>query len=125
MSEEKRKKQNTKGTANDIDKKVGINIRQRRMEMGLSQGKMATLLGITFQQIQKYEKGANRVAAGRLKEIADILDVTPNYFYDTHHVGVCVKEVRLNKAMRDMPKPIQMAMTNLARAINVELGKGQ
>ncbi|WP_208441224.1 helix-turn-helix domain-containing protein [Bartonella raoultii] len=64
---------------NDIS--VGRNIRFRRSIMGLSQKQLGNCLGITSQQIQKYEKGINRVGAGRLQEIADILDVPVSFFY--------------------------------------------
>ncbi|VEJ45841.1 helix-turn-helix domain-containing protein [Bartonella vinsonii] len=64
---------------NDIS--VGRKIRFRRNVMGLSQKQLSNHLGVTYQQIQKYEKGLNRVGAGRLKEIADILDVPISFFY--------------------------------------------
>ncbi|ATP12742.1 helix-turn-helix domain-containing protein [Bartonella henselae] len=64
---------------NDIS--VGKKIRFRRSIMGLSQKQLGSHLGITFQQIQKYEKGINRVSAGRLQEIADRLDVPVSFFY--------------------------------------------
>ncbi|MBB5074006.1 transcriptional regulator with XRE-family HTH domain [Bartonella callosciuri] len=64
---------------NDIS--VGKKIRFKRTRLGMSQKQLGSQLGITFQQIQKYEKGLNRVGAGRLKEIADILDVPISFFY--------------------------------------------
>jgi transcriptional regulator with XRE-family HTH domain len=65
-----------------IDKHAGARLRLRRMMIGMSQEKLAAALGITFQQIQKYEKGANRIAASRLQQIARILQVTPSFFFD-------------------------------------------
>jgi len=65
-----------------IDRVVGQRIRWRRRELKLSQEQLAELLGLTFQQVQKYEKGVNRVSAGRLFEIASVMGVTVNYFYD-------------------------------------------
>lgn len=71
-----------KKQANPIDAYVGNRMRLRRMLIGLSQEKMGEMLGLTFQQVQKYEKGVNRIGAGRLYQIADILSVPINYFYD-------------------------------------------
>jgi transcriptional regulator with XRE-family HTH domain len=64
------------------DVEVGRRIRARRMATQMSQMDLAGRLGVTFQQVQKYEKGTNRVAAGRLKRIARILDVPILYFFD-------------------------------------------
>jgi len=68
--------------ATDVDEYVGRRTRQRRLELGLSQGELAKAVGITFQQIQKYENGANRVSAGRLYNMARHLDVTLDYFFE-------------------------------------------
>lgn len=65
-----------------IDRVVGQRIRWRRRELKLSQEQLADLLNLTFQQVQKYEKGVNRVSAGRLFEIASVMGVAVNYFYD-------------------------------------------
>ncbi|WP_019222889.1 helix-turn-helix domain-containing protein [Bartonella rattaustraliani] len=71
--------QDKKPHPNDIS--VGKKIRFRRNFMKISQKQLGRQLGVSFQQIQKYEKGINRVAAGRLQEIANILDVDISYFY--------------------------------------------
>ena len=68
--------------ANPIDGQVGNRVRIRRMLIGMSQEKLGDLLGLTFQQVQKYEKGINRIGAGRLFEISRILDVPIDFFYD-------------------------------------------
>ena len=65
-----------------IDIHVGARLRMRRLLVGLSQEKLGAALGITFQQIQKYEKGANRISASRLQELARILQVPPSFFFD-------------------------------------------
>lgn len=65
-----------------IDLHVGARIRLRRLMLRMSQEKLGDALGLTFQQIQKYEKGANRVSASRLYEIAKALDVDIKYFFD-------------------------------------------
>jgi len=69
------------GRANPIDAHVGARLRQRRAFLGMSQEKLARSLGLTFQQIQKYERGANRIGAGRLYQLAAVLDVPVAYFY--------------------------------------------
>ena len=64
-----------------IDRHVGSQVRTRRLLLGMSQEKLGDALGLTFQQVQKYEKGANRIGASRLLEMACILDVPIEYFY--------------------------------------------
>lgn len=71
-----------KKQANPIDGHVGNRVRLRRMLVGMSQEKLGELLGLTFQQVQKYEKGVNRIGAGRLFHIAKILNVPIDYFYE-------------------------------------------
>jgi transcriptional regulator with XRE-family HTH domain len=69
-------------SADATDHSVGEKIRARRIMHGLTQTVLADKLGITFQQIQKYEKGSNRVSAGRLKQIAEILEVPVSFFFE-------------------------------------------
>ena len=71
-----------KKQANPVDARVGHRVRLRRMLMGMSQERLGELLGLTFQQVQKYEKGVNRIGAGRLFEIATILGVPIGFFYE-------------------------------------------
>lgn len=71
-----------KKTPNPIDVHVGSRIRLRRTMLGMSQEKLGDSLGITFQQVQKYEKGANRVGASRLQHIAEILNVPIPFFFE-------------------------------------------
>ncbi len=68
--------------ANSVDVHVGSRIRMRRMMVGMSQEKLGESMGVTFQQIQKYEKGSNRVGAGRLHKLAQVLTVPIGYFYE-------------------------------------------
>lgn len=68
--------------ARDIDAHVGARLRERRESLGLSQGKLGQHLGLTFSQIQKYEKGSNRIGAGRLFQIAEFLRVPVTYFFE-------------------------------------------
>lgn len=72
-----------KGRASSIDEYVGGRLRQRRTLLGFSQEKLAEAVGITFQQIQKYENGANRVSAGRLYEFSKVLQVPVSFFFDS------------------------------------------
>lgn len=65
-----------------VDIHVGSRVRMRRILVGMSQEKLGEQLGLTFQQVQKYEKGSNRVGASRLFEISRILDVPVSFFYD-------------------------------------------
>lgn len=65
-----------------VDVHVGNRLRTRRRMLGLSQSTLATQAAITFQQVQKYERGANRVSASRLWEFASVLGVSPAYFFD-------------------------------------------
>jgi transcriptional regulator with XRE-family HTH domain len=67
-----------------IDKHVGSRMRMRRLILGMSQEKLGEALGITFQQIQKYEKGTNRIGASRLHAMAGVLGVPVQYFYDDY-----------------------------------------
>ena len=68
--------------AEDIDRHVGARMRERRMMLGLSQQELAALIGVTYQQAHKYEKGINRIAAGRLSTIAQALGVEVSYFFE-------------------------------------------
>lgn len=68
--------------ASEVDRLVGDRIRRRRILMGLTQDQLGEALGISYQQIQKYETGANRVSAGRLYLISKSLDVSPGWFFD-------------------------------------------
>lgn len=76
-----------------VDVHVGSRVKLRRTLQGISQQKLGNQLGITFQQIQKYEKGSNRIGASRLFELSQSLDVPPSFFFD------------------DMPRAVQMDVT--------------
>ena len=71
-----------KNPLNSVDVYVGARLRMRRAMLGMSQSKLGTILGVTFQQIQKYEKGVNRISASRLKQAAGVFDVDIDWFYD-------------------------------------------
>ena len=76
------KGRNPLGKPNPIDIHVGTRIRQRRTLLGLSQSKLAEAIGLTFQQVQKYERGTNRVGSSRMFEIARVLGVPVAYFFE-------------------------------------------
>jgi transcriptional regulator with XRE-family HTH domain len=71
-----------KKAPNPIDKHVGSRVRMRRMMLGMSQEKLGDALGLTFQQVQKYEKGTNRIGASRLQQISEILQVPVSFFFE-------------------------------------------
>ncbi len=68
-------------SASEIDAYVGQRMRRRREALGISQGRLGRHLGLTFSQVQKYEKGTNRIGAGRLYQIATFLGVPPSHFF--------------------------------------------
>ena len=70
-----------KKTPNPIDVFVGSRVRLRRLMVGMSQEALADRLGVTFQQVQKYEKGTNRISASRLQAIAEVFRVPPSFFF--------------------------------------------
>ena len=84
-----------KKAPNPTDKHVGSRVRMRRMMLGMSQEKLGNNLGLTFQQVQKYEKGTNRIGASRLQQISHILQVPVSFFFEGapaapghHHDGL-------------------------------------
>lgn len=85
---------------NSVDVNVGARVRNRRLAIGLTQDKLAKAVGITFQQIQKYEKGVNRIGAGRLQDISRVLGAPVAHFYsdlpDT--LNDRLREARVKKA---------------------------
>jgi transcriptional regulator with XRE-family HTH domain len=87
-----------KKAPNPTDKHVGARVRMRRMMLSMSQEKLGDALGLTFQQVQKYEKGANRIGASRLQQIAAILQVPVAFFFEGapaapgHHPPVGMSE---------------------------------
>lgn len=83
-------------TAREIDNYVGQRMRLRRESLGISQGRLGRHLGLTFSQVQKYEKGANRIGAGRLYLIAEYLQVPVQYFFE----GLRSPEVQVSNGVR-------------------------
>jgi transcriptional regulator with XRE-family HTH domain len=77
---------------NPVDKYVGSRVRMRRIMLGMSQEKLGEALGLTFQQVQKYEKGTNRVGASRIKQISEILQVPVSFLFDGGPAGIANAE---------------------------------
>ncbi|MDZ4321385.1 MAG: helix-turn-helix transcriptional regulator, partial [Phenylobacterium sp.] len=72
----------TEDAPNPVDVHVGRRVRLRRRELGVSQGWLADRLGLTFQQVQKYERGSNRISASKLYQIASVLEVPITFFFE-------------------------------------------
>lgn len=86
---------------NPVDVHVGGRIRLRRTLLGLSQEKLGNAVGLTFQQIQKYERGANRVGASRLYQFSNVLDVPVSFFYDDMASDVKSSQPGLSEGERE------------------------
>ena len=93
-----------KKAPNPIDKYVGSRVRMRRMMLGMSQEKLGNALGLTFQQVQKYEKGTNRIGASRLQQISNILQVPVSFFFE----GAPEQAARSNE-VSEAPSPLYVA----------------
>ena len=93
-----------KKAPNPIDKHVGSRVRMRRMMLSMSQEKLGDALGLTFQQVQKYEKGTNRIGASRLQQISNILQVPVAFFFE----GAPETGVRA-PGLKDAPSPTYVA----------------
>lgn len=112
-----------------IDKMIGIKIHELRISMGLSRQQLALKIGVTHQQLQKYEKGTNRISAGRLAAIAGALGKTVAYFYDevaggtealpSQHQRMCIEVSR--NFMRIRNPQFQNAVNILVRTLAEDL----
>lgn len=89
------------GTPNPVDVHVGGRVRLRRTLLGISQEKLGDAVGLTFQQIQKYERGANRIGASRIYELSRILDVTVSFFFDDIPSNLKTHEGRFTAGIKD------------------------
>ena len=92
------------GTPNPVDVHVGGRVRLRRTLLGLSQEKLGEAVGLTFQQIQKYERGANRIGASRLFEFSRILEVPVSFFFDDMPEGQSVVDGRIAWGLSEPPQ---------------------
>jgi transcriptional regulator with XRE-family HTH domain len=113
------------GRTQDIDRHVGARVRERRIMLGLTQQQLADLIGVTYQQAHKYERGINRVSAGRLFEVAQVLGVPVSYFFDgleqASERGISPRErmcLELARNFAQIPNERhQEALSQLARAL--------
>ncbi|MBN9510180.1 MAG: helix-turn-helix transcriptional regulator [Alphaproteobacteria bacterium] len=112
--------------ANAADHHVGARIRERRIMLGLSQQQLAQMIGVTYQQAHKYERGLNRISAGRLYEIAQVLGVPVSWFFDglsradqpaemTQRQRMCLELARNFAAIEN--EKYQEALSQMARAL--------
>jgi len=96
-----KKKRLPPGVPNPVDIHVGGRVRLRRTLLGFSQEKLGDAVGLTFQQIQKYERGANRIGASRLFQLSRILDVAISYFFEDLPAGLKTTEGQVVQGLRE------------------------
>lgn len=103
-------------SAGAVDREIGARVRARRLEIGMSQERLAEVLGITFQQVQKYEKGVNRIAASRLCDIAKALDEPIIGFFEG--LGAVKRRNSASEIERALGEPGAVELLQLYGAIN-------
>jgi len=117
-------KRKTKNAAGPKDANVGDRLRARRILLGMSQKDLGSKVNLTFQQIQKYERGANRIGAGQLHDFAQILQVDIGYFFEGLDTGRAIDAaplperatLALARDIEDIADPeVRTALTNLVR----------
>jgi transcriptional regulator with XRE-family HTH domain len=131
----KRKQPIAEKIIKEVDAHVGELVRERRKDIGMSQEKLGDAIGVTFQQVQKYEKGTNRIGSSRLMQIANALGVPPTYFFEgaptaarltagnqkaTQYVADFVSSkdgTALMKAFARLPKDVQRSVVMLVKKI--------
>ena len=121
----KPKSEPVRARAQDIDRHVGARMRERRIMLGLTQQQMADLIGVTYQQAHKYEKGINRIAAGRLSSIAKALGVEVGFFFEVPRPISLVQAEPQQRLLLELARSFiglpsrkhQEALCNLARAL--------
>jgi len=90
-----------KKAPNPIDQHVGSRVRMRRLMLAMSQEKLGDALGLTFQQVQKYEKGTNRIGASRLEQISHILQVPVAFFFEGALIGSALSMAQIDDFVSD------------------------
>ena len=117
-----------------VDSHVGQRVRMRRTLLGLSQEKLGEAIGLTFQQVQKYERGSNRISAGTLYRLGQVLDVPVSFFFDCYDApqgrktdaplseaavdsGISRREARLLRLWRAAPEPVANEVLSLLSSI--------
>ncbi|CAO3446711.1 transcriptional regulator, Cro/CI family [Azospirillum argentinense] len=108
-----------------LDIKIGARVRTRRTLMGLSQSDLGEAIGLTFQQVQKYERGANRIGASTLFRIAEVLDVPVSFFFDDlgaqpgqgNDLTLCRADLEFAKRLALLPKSVKDSIADLVRVL--------
>lgn len=123
-----------------VDAHVGQRVRMRRTLLGVSQEKLGEAIGLTFQQVQKYERGSNRISAGTLYRLSQVLDVPVSFFFDCYDApqggksalggtvmaggaedsGISRREARLLRLWRAAPEPVANEMLALLSSLAAE-----
>lgn len=112
------------GVPNPVDIHVGSRIRMRRIMLGMSQQKLGELLGLTFQQVQKYERGTNRVGASRIWDLTKVLDVPVTYFFEDMSEDIEANSPRLRAGLSDTPVPeVDFEPDPMAKRETLELAR--
>lgn len=128
------------GAPNPIDVHVGHRIKMRRLVQGMSQKELAEEIGTTFQQVQKYEKGTNRVSASRLYDVAKVLQTDPNYFFEEIDASAdntspraladaprkkrehpTIQQIRLIQRFNALPQNVKTAVYNLVKEAEINI----
>lgn len=110
-------KRNTKGTPDPIDIHVGQQLKAARKSLEISQAKAAKEIGITFQQLQKYEAGVNRVAAGRLAKFSKLYQMPISWFFPDEYAEIGAKEIkRLEKRVSNLESCLE-TIKGIAEAV--------
>ena len=99
-----------------VDVHVGSRIRLRRTRLGMSQQKLGEAIGLTFQQVQKYEKGTNRVGASRMQQLSDVLDVPVSYFFDEMNGALAAAPATSTRGSDDKDPMVKRETLELVRA---------
>ena len=109
----------------DVDRHVGARMRARRIMLGLTQQQLADLIGVTYQQAHKYEKGINRMAAGRLYKVAQVLGVEVSYFFEGLQGAGPLRATPQQRLLLELAKNFitacpehQQAISSLVRALS-------
>lgn len=112
------------GKLKSVEKAIGQRIRERRLELGLTQQELAARFDLSYQQIQKYETGMNRISAGRLSMIAEFLLTDINYFFEAPKYGKGELSKRrprmVSLAHENISPEVQIALSNLVTALRNE-----
>jgi transcriptional regulator with XRE-family HTH domain len=101
----------------DVDRHVGARMRDRRIMLGLTQNQLAELIGVTYQQAHKYERGINRMAAGRLYKVAQVLGVDVSYFFEGLQTGGTFRATPQQRLLLELAKNFTAASWKHQQAI--------